>query len=168
MDSRAERTTAAKCSSGLQAHTQWTFILRLDWTGRRVSAKSDLKAGTVGSVMSCTAMRRIFLTLLTMCFVGLVGTAQGEMPPNVRCAIKAQEAARNMGRQYQETYNSKFEHCMLNAMPKEEQTTYLIEKLKPYVAISPGLEAEQSQRRQAKKVAGTWVRVSPNVWVLED
>ena len=118
--------------------------------------------------MSCTAMRRVFLTLLLTCFVGLAGMAQAEIPPNVRCAIKAQEAARNMGKQYKETYSRNFEQCMMNAMPKEEQTTYLVERPDPYVAISPGLKAEQSPRRQAKKLDGTWVRVSPNVWVLED
>ena len=113
-------------------------------------------------------MRRVSIAILTMLFVGLAGMAQAGMPPNVLCAIKAQEAARNMGRQYQETYNRKFEHCMINAMPEEQQTTYLIEKPKPYVAVSPGLEAEEQANLQPSKIAGTWVRVSPNVWVLED
>jgi hypothetical protein len=106
--------------------------------------------------------------IATLALVAFIGTAQAEMPRNVRCAIMAQKAARDMGREYQATYNRKFELCMVKSMPQERQTTYFIEKLKPYVAVAPGPANEQPAVRRKGEVVGTWVRVSPNVWVLED
>lgn len=112
-------------------------------------------------------MQKAILIIGTLVLCGFANWARAEMPPNVRCAIMAQEAARNMGRKYQETYNRKFELCMLNAMPQEKQTSYLIERLRPYVAISPGPSRHNTVRGAQESAAGTWVRVSPNLWVLE-
>jgi hypothetical protein len=103
----------------------------------------------------------LILALTALAFSTTV--AKAEVPVNVRCALSAQEKARGKGPEYRQTYNRNFELCMLNAMPREQQTTYLIEKLRPYVAISPGQEIAAA----APKSAGTWVRVSPHVWVLE-
>ena len=94
-----------------------------------------------------------------------VSLAQAEMPPNVKCAIQAQEKARNGGSEYQQIYKRNFELCMLNAMPREQQTAYLIEKLKPYEAISPGPERQITL--EEPKFTGIWVRLSPNHWVLQ-
>ena len=88
-----------------------------------------------------------------------------DMPPNVRCAIGAQEKARNGGSDYQQIYKRNFELCMLNAMPREQQTTYLIEKLKPYEVVSPGPERQITS--EEPKFTGIWVRLSPNHWVLQ-
>jgi hypothetical protein len=104
--------------------------------------------------------------LAAVALVACIGTAQADTPPNVRCAVMALEAARNTGLEFKKTYNRKFELCMLSAMPRERQTAYLVEKLQPYVAVSPRLE-EQEPARNEKSFIGTWVRISPNVWVLE-
>jgi hypothetical protein len=109
--------------------------------------------------------RNLTLAWLTLAFSASL--AQAEMPKNVKCAIAAQEKARSEGRDYQRVYNRNFELCMLSAMPKERQTTYLIEKLQPYVAVSPGLERKRPLRQAPARSTGLWVRISPNVWVLE-
>ena len=48
---------------------------------------------------------------------------------------------------------------MLNAMPRERQTAYLIEKLKPYEAISPGPRRQITS--EEPKFTSAWVRLSP-------
>ena len=108
--------------------------------------------------------RKLILALLAVAFSIVV--ARAEMPPNVKCAIVAQEKARSVGSDYQTVYNRNFELCMLNTMPRERQTIYLIEKLKPYEAISPRPEKQTITMEQPKS-SGTWVRLSPNHWVLQ-
>lgn len=108
----------------------------------------------------------IFFLALTVLILD-ASALKAETPKNVKCAILAQEKARNEGADYQRIYNRNFELCMLRAMPRERQTQYLIEKLKPYVAISPGLK-EVSPSQDEAKFAGRWVRISPYMWVLED
>jgi hypothetical protein len=92
--------------------------------------------------------------------------ARAEMPPNVKCAIQAQEKARNGGSEYKEIYKRNFERCMLNAMPRERQITHLMERLKPYEAVSPRPQLQNVTQEQPKST-GTWVRLSPNVWILQ-
>ena len=113
-------------------------------------------------------MRKTQLIVVTLALGAFIVPARAEMPSNVRCAIMAQKAARDMGRDYQATYNRKFELCMVKSMPRERQTTYLVEKLRPYVAVSPRPEDEQPAVQSERKSAGTWVRISPNIWVLEE
>jgi len=109
---------------------------------------------------------RYHLLILTLLPIAVSATfARADIPPGVKCAILAQEKARNMGSEYRQIYKRKFELCMLNSMPREQQTAYLIEKLKPYEAISPG--SERQNRSTEPVFKGTWVRVSPNHWVLE-
>jgi hypothetical protein len=138
----------------------------------------NLTHGTVSCVASWLRMQKTLFIIVALATGSLASTVQADMPRNVKCAIMAQQAAREMGRDYQKTYNRKFELCMLRSMPREQQTSYLIEKLKPYVAISPGfrpepatetepvIEVEDVPRQREKKFTGTWVRISPNVWVL--
>src|SRR5947207_9695405 len=83
--------------------------------------------------------------LFAILFALLFGasSALAGMPPNVRCAIAAQEKARNAGSEYQNIYRRNFELCMLNAMPRKRQADYLIEKARPYVALSPGPDKQK-------------------------
>lgn len=108
-----------------------------------------------------------FIGLLS---AGLLGSsAHAEMPRNVKCAIKAQQASRSMGFDYKKVYNRTFELCMLQTMPRKRQTEYLIEKLEPYVAISPGIKPATTTKPKParKKSTDTWVKLSPHVWVLQ-
>ena len=73
-----------------------------------------------------------------------------------------------MGFDYKKVYNRKFELCMLRSMPRKSQTTSLIEKLKPYVAISPGIQPVTVQEPAKEKPTGKWVQLSAHVWVLQE
>jgi hypothetical protein len=112
-------------------------------------------------------MRQQIFTLALVTLALSASLTHADIPQSVKCSIAAQEKARNEGPDFQRVYNRIFELCMLNAMPRERQTQYLIERLKPYVAISPGLE-EQPAPRDEPRSTGTWVRISPNVWILEN
>jgi len=77
-----------------------------------------------------------------------IGMAHADTPQNVKCAIMAQEAARNRGSEYQVTYNRKFEFRMLNGLTTERQTASL-EKARPdvfaerlFTGVSEGKRAE--------------------------
>ena len=118
-------------------------------------------------------MRYQSLMVVLTTLVFSTATANADVPANVRCALLAQKKARNGGAEYRQLYNRTFELCMVSSMPRERQTDYFIEKLKPYVAISPGpptkseISAGQKIGSRKPKSIGTWVRMSPNVWVLD-
>ena len=60
---------------------------------------------------------RYQILILALLAVTLPGTtARAEMPSNVKCAIQAQEKARNKGSGYQEVYDRNFEICILDLL----------------------------------------------------
>src|SRR5687768_8194303 len=115
----------------------------------------------------CCRMRYPNYALAPLVFFLSPSVGHADMPKSVKCSIQAQERARDEGPDFRRVYNRSFELCMINSMPREQQTRYFMEKLEPYVAIAPGLQ-EQPARQVEPKSTGTWVRISPHVWVLED
>lgn len=116
-------------------------------------------------------MRYRTLLIVASALAMTTPVANAGEPANVKCAATARMIARNGGAEYGKIYDRNYELCMVNAMPRERQTDYFIETLKPYVAVFPGDPPKQLNlpplRVKKQKVARNWVRVTPNVWVLQ-
>ena len=105
----------------------------------------------------CWAMNPSRPMLIVLGIIFGASTAFADMPPNVRCAVLAQEKARSAGAGQKMVYNRTFEACMFQmaGLPQQEATVVL----KPHRGTSPATEES--------KFTGTWVRVWSYVWVLK-